>query len=543
MALESSVLILGAGINGAALARELVLNEIPVVVVDTRDIAAGTTAYSSRLIHGGLRYLEHGDFDLVRESLAERTRWLQLAPHLVRPLRLYIPVENRFGGLLSAARMFIGITGKSKRDLPPKRRGLVTIRSGLWLYDRYARDLSLPRYAIHRADQSDLPPVDRRKFRWLCEYSDAQLIFPERLTLELLLDAKRLASEYRVDFRVLTYHQARFAHGAIQIDPVDGRGESLTIRPAAIVNATGAWVDHTLAELHIPSKRLLGGTKGSHFVTSRADLGAALGGRGIYAEASDGRPIFILPFGSATLVGTTDEPYEGDPDAAVASPEELAYLRGAVHEVFPQISLSEADVDMHYSGVRPLPFVGPATPAAITRRHWLEEHAAAPLLFFSIIGGKLTTCRSLAEEATAAILHRLGESVRRTSRDRPLDGDEQIDRAVIDQFHRGEISPGDQSPNAPGPLLDATAFPVALAHEMVEREWVRRLDDFVERRLMLLYHRRLTRRCLAQLADVLVAAGRLDAQRRAAEIERVIHRLQSRFGKRVHGTSAAPNAR
>src|SRR5688500_7854099 len=109
MDVQSPVLILGAGINGAALARELVLNGVSVVVVDTRDLAAGTTAYSSRLIHGGLRYLEHGDFDLVRESLAERTRWLQLAPHLVRPLRLFIPVDNRFGGFAAAVKTFFGI--------------------------------------------------------------------------------------------------------------------------------------------------------------------------------------------------------------------------------------------------------------------------------------------------------------------------------------------------------------------------------------------------------------------------------------------------
>ena len=139
------VLILGAGINGAALARELVLGGISVVVVDSGDLAGGATSYSSRLIHGGLRYLEYGEFDLVRESLAERTRLLRLAPHLVRPLKLYIPVSNRLGGLRKSVRRFLGRkSNETTRPDPP--RGLWLVRAGLWLYDRYARDLFQDRF-------------------------------------------------------------------------------------------------------------------------------------------------------------------------------------------------------------------------------------------------------------------------------------------------------------------------------------------------------------------------------------------------------------
>src|SRR5438128_6446838 len=147
--MPASVLILGAGINGAALARELALNGVGVVIVDTRDIAAGATAYSSRLIHGGLRYLEYGDFALGRESLAERTRLLRLAPDFVRPLRLFIPVRNRFGGLRSAARRFIGLNDRTGSGTL-LHRGKWTVRFGLWLYDYYARDPTLPAHQCHR---------------------------------------------------------------------------------------------------------------------------------------------------------------------------------------------------------------------------------------------------------------------------------------------------------------------------------------------------------------------------------------------------------
>jgi glycerol-3-phosphate dehydrogenase len=128
---ERHVLILGAGINGAALARELVLNGVPVVVVDSADLCSGASAYSSRLIHGGLRYLEYGEFDLVRESLAERNRLLRLAPQFVRPLRLFIPATNRFGGAATQVARFLGHWGGKPS---PGGRGLYVVRAGLWMY-------------------------------------------------------------------------------------------------------------------------------------------------------------------------------------------------------------------------------------------------------------------------------------------------------------------------------------------------------------------------------------------------------------------------
>src|SRR3954468_11558156 len=150
------VLVLGGGINGAAVARELILNGVPVWLLDTADLAFGATAYSSRLIHGGLRYLEFGEFSLVKESLDKRARLLKLAPHLVKPLRLFIPVRNSWGGLAQSASKFLGLPLKSKQTV---HRGLRVVQAGLWLYDRYARDRSLPRRSLHRPGESGVPAV------------------------------------------------------------------------------------------------------------------------------------------------------------------------------------------------------------------------------------------------------------------------------------------------------------------------------------------------------------------------------------------------
>jgi glycerol-3-phosphate dehydrogenase len=555
--LKSPVLILGAGINGAALARELALGGVSVVVVDTNDLAFGTTAYSSRLIHGGLRYLEYGEFGLVRESLAERTRLLRLAPQFVRPLKLYIPVTNRFGGLIASAARFLGL-GRGQAAAKAASRGLWLVRLGLRLYDIYARDPMLPKHSTVRSDRQSDVRIDPAHYPWLCSYYDAQILFPERFVVALLDDARRAAAETGAAFELYTYHRAEIRGRLVEISPVSGADEPVArLEPASIVNATGAWVDRTLAQLHVRSKTLMGGTKGSHFITSNPRLRAALGDHGMYVEAGDGRPLFVLPLGDVSLVGTTDLPFEGDPADAVASPAELDYLLETVNSVVPNVNLSRTDIELHYSGVRPLPFVGPSAPAAVTRRHWIEENRDSVIPLYSIIGGKLTTCRSLAEEATAAIRNRIGLSPGRNSRERLLPGAESYpasDQAVEAECRRvaGELGLAFAQVQTVWRLRGAetaailksclgddktsladTDLPAAFARWSIRHEWVRRLDDLVERRLMLLYDRRLSRGCLRQLAAMLVEAGLLRAEDTESEVERVAERLKSHFGKQL----------
>lgn len=557
------VLILGAGINGAALARELTLNGVGVVIVDQHDVACGATSASSRLIHGGLRYLEYREFDLVRESLGERTRLLRLAPQFVHPLRLFIPLENRTGGLLTAAKRFFGL-----KTRPPhagsRSRGLVTVSAGLSLYDAYARDPSLPKRRLFRAGSPEAVPIDSQKYHWAYAFSDAQAMYPERFTIALLEDARQIAEQSGLEFRLLTYHRATLAERTANVSPVDRPQQiDFSFTPSAVINATGAWVDRTLAALKMPSPRLIGGTKGSHFLTYHAGLRDRLAGRAIYVEAADGRPVFVLSFGNGTLVGTTDIVFDDDPANAIATQEELEYLVGVVNELFADMRLSLADIEMHYCGVRPLPFVGPETPAAVTRRHVLQPNPDCPVPFLSIIGGKLTTCRSLAEETAGTILGKLGVPQSANSRERPLPGGESYpadaaalareQKRLADRFHlplaaiekiwsligtrtesvlrESGCEGGDAEP-ARRPIA-STAVPCGFVRWLIDHEWATTLEDLVERRLMLLYHPNLTRQALIELAEVLVECGRLANDRVPHEVETEIDRLQTRFGKRT----------
>jgi glycerol-3-phosphate dehydrogenase len=588
MPADRPVVVLGGGINGAAIARELALSGAGVVVVDEADVAGGATAWSTRLIHGGLRYLEYGELALVRESLAERARLVRLAPHLVRPLGFFLPVRRRTGGLLAAAARLAGWESLARRLSGPGGRGLWAVNVGLWLYDRLAADGDWPRHSLVRAGAAGVPRVDAGLFPFGGFYTDAQLTYPERFTVELLVDAARIAAAAGTRLEVLTHRTVRpAAGGGLLVSRGPGAADdpsapprsdaACELSPAAIVNATGAWVDRTLAAV-MPAAGgpapLIGGTKGSHLVVRSAALRGALADRGVYAEAADGRPVFVLPFAARlVLVGTTDIPFSGDPATARADEQEIDYLLAATRRLFPAVPLARADVQQHYCGVRPLPAAGAAgaarSPAGITRRHLLVRHPGAGVPTWSIVGGKLTTCRSLAESVAREVLPAIGLAVRETSRDRPLPGgvagasrDRALETAaaagrtagataaaapraaaaLVELFGgmaaevwRAAADPADAS------FLAGTDLPAAVVAHCVRAEWGATVADLIERRLMLAFDERLTRDTVVDVARALARAGRLAA----ADVDRAaddwIAAFEHRHGRRV-GAAAAPAA-
>jgi glycerol-3-phosphate dehydrogenase len=552
-----TVLILGAGINGVAIARELLLNRVNVALIDARDICFGATAYSSRLIHGGLRYLEYGEFDLVRESVEERDRLLRLAPEFVRPLELFIPTSNLTGGIVGSIGRFMGWKWwPGARG--GRRRGKWLVQMGLEMYDLYA-GAALPRHRAMKAGAYNSPPVNRRAFSSVCRYFDAQVQYPERFVFSMLHDCRKIAVEQERQFELHTYREARLEGGRVRLErstaAEEPSGERVApFSPDAIINATGAWVDRTLASLPQPSQRLIGGTRGTHLFLFHAELREMLHGKGVYVEAEDGRPIFILPLGECVLVGTTDEPFEPLPETAVASEADIAYLLRAVKLVFPQANVRESDVNFHGCGVRPLPFVAGKRTSAITRRHILHRHEDAPLPLWSVIGGKLTTARSLADETARTVLDAVGSPHVADSRERRFPGNQMqpaklsVDWAQLarqhglthDSVHHvwslvGTETPAvlGENPSDTSGLLPDVQLPERFARWTIRNEWVTTLDDLVERRLMLLYHQRLTWRCLRRLAEMLVEEGKLGEQVVDRAVEATVVRLKNHFGKRV----------
>jgi len=556
------VLVLGAGINGAAIARHLVLAGVSVCVVDQADIAGGTTAYSSRLIHGGLRYLEHGDLGLVHEALGDRDRLLRLAPHHVRPLQLFIPIAKRSGGWLQSISRFVAKRSKGKTT----ERGLWLVQTGLSVYDQIARHSKLPRHQTRTAGEPNIPAVDSSRFRWLCSYWDAQVMYPERYTLALLTDARQVAQSSRVDFQVYTYSRAHITGDTVNILNVNDSlksASSASIQPSLIINATGCWVDATLARLDVESSRLIGGTKGSHLLVASRDLRRHLDEGGVYAEADDGRPFFVLPFGTQTLIGTTDIPWDSDPDAATASEAEISYLLAATQRVFPDITVNREDIVMHCAGVRPLPAGDAASPGAITRRHQFVHHKSGSLPIISIVGGKLTTSDSLASQATDLVLEQLGLTREPSADNRPIPGS--IDypdshgetmahcQTLSDEFEvpiervratwslwgtqtTDVLKFANSGKEDRAGYLDSiigTDVPRGAVRWAIRQEWATHLTDLLERRLMMLYHHPLSMATLRDLAGVLGEELQLSEQQVEQQVEQCIERCQNHFGKPI----------
>lgn len=419
------LIVIGAGINGAGIARDAALRGLSVLLVEKADIGGATTATSSRLIHGGLRYLEHYEIPLVRESLRERERLLKAAPHLVKPLPLTLPIYK----------------GHS--------RGPFMIRLGMIAYDVLSYDKSLPRHKMFsKQDALELEPgLDPKGLKAAARYYDAQAVFPERLVVENVLDAvangATVLTHTEVDDFVV---EAGVVRGVHYTDTMTG--EQATAFARLTINVSGPWVDDVLAEITHGAKlkRLVGGTKGSHIVVE-AFPGAPE--NALYIEArQDGRPYFIIPWAGLYLIGTTDIRFDGNPNRVVASEEEIAYLLTETNMAIPDAGLSRDDIVYTFSGLRPLPYQAEGAEGAITRRHIVKDHAPQFEGLLSIIGGKLTTYRSLAEEAVTAAFKKMHrKSPRSRTREMPLPGGVERFDHFATQFRK----------SAPGWLSGASA--------------------------------------------------------------------------------------
>ncbi len=406
------VVVIGGGINGVAVARRCARAGKRTLLVEQNDFASGVTSRSTRIIHGGLRYLEHGELGLVRESLHERQKLLRERSHLVQPMQFLLLLNEN------------------------SQRSAMKVRAGLWLYQRLAGKSS-------NADTTEMESKRLERaldagHRWsFFNYEDAQCEFPERLVAEWLMEAVEAGAIVRNHMEALavdvTHGRIR---GVLLRDQLTGRDER--VDTAWVINCSGPWADRVCQRSSIRTgKPMLGGVRGSHIVLPRFPGSP---NTALYTEAANGRPFFILPWNDQILVGTTEVADNGDPSRTVASADEISYLLKSAAQLFPKAKISAQSVKHAFAGIRPLPYSPGNKASAVTRRYILHDHAhdgAAHMI--SVIGGKLTTAAALARDCARKIGLRAAEpNILTMAPGRALDP--LLDETVLEIARTGGVS-------------------------------------------------------------------------------------------------------
>ncbi len=558
---DISVLIIGGGINGIGTFRDLALNDVDVLLVERADFCSGASSASSHMAHGGIRYLENGEFRLVREAVQERNRLIQNAPHIVKPLPTAIPIFKWFSGLLNAPLKFLGMLDK------PTERGSLIIKVGLMLYDAYSRiqggkgtqraQRVVPRHQFFSRNKS------LEKWNQLnpeivntATYYDGAILRPERLAVELVLDAEAA----NPNAHALNYMTMVGGSEDTIILRDEFTDEAYDVRPKLVINATGSWIDFANRKLGL-STRFIGGTKGSHIVLKNDELRKAIGDHEFYFENKDGRLVLIYPLFDRVLVGTTDVPLE-NPDEARCTDEEVNYFLDMILRVFPHLQLSPSDVVFRYSGVRPLPHSSAKSTSQISRDHSIEvvsgdwTNLAFPV--YSLVGGKWTSFRAFAEQVTDKALSHLKLPRKKDTRDLPIGGgygypsdptelNRQIEtlsawtgvtrerlKVLFDRYGtRAEAIATYMNGGTDFFLKSMPEYSRREIAFLVQHEKIFHLDDFVLRRSMLGMLGHLNREMIDELAGIFSNTLGWDAEQQAAEVARTIFILEDRHGVRL----------
>ncbi len=544
------VLILGAGINGAGLYRDLSEQGVSCFIVDKGDFGSGTSAAPSRLIHGGLKYLETGEFGLVAQSTVERNILLKNAPHNVRPLPTFIPVFSWTKGIPAALRTLFGST------TAPRSRGAVLIKIGLALYDYFgARERVMPKhnFLFKKKALKEMPYMTPSIVGGGIYY-DAWVSKPERLVYELVSDGLKANSKSAaVNFTSIV----ATSDGAVSFEGPDG--SAFKVKPKIVINASGPWIDHVNAALGKETK-MIGGTKGSHILVNHPELVKSLKGRMIYFEADDGRICLVYDYHGLALVGSTDIP-ANNPDEVFAEDKEIDYFIESLRSLLPKLKFDRSQIVYTYSGIRPLPASNASEPGLISRDHSapvIEPDAGRPFAIISLVGGKWTTFRGFAEEVADTVLKRFGRERVKSTRTLTIGGGKDYptdDRARAAWVAKNAKETGLAAERVETLLqrYGTTALPIIQDEAKVgvtllpdtdsisraEIAWIARnelvvhLSDVVLRRTTLAIDGALSNANLAAIGDILSVEFGWDAERKAREIEAVTVELSKRHGMKL----------
>lgn len=547
-----AVLVIGGGINGISVFRELALQGVDVLLADKDDFCSGASAALSRMVHGGLRYLENGEFKLVRESLLERDRLLENAPHFVGPLPTTVPIFDLFSGVANGAFRFLGFTRK------PSRRGAVVIKAGLTLYDTFTAGRRLmPKHEFRSRRQTlDAWPAINPDIRNSATYFDAWVSRPERLGIEMLNDAMAA----NPSARALNHMRVSGdASGVVLTDELTG--EALPISPKLIVNATGGWIDLTNKAIGAEAPRMMGGTKGSHLVIANQKLRDALAGHMIYYENEDGRICILFPYLGNVLVGSTDIRVD-DPDQVRCEADERDYILQSLAFVFPGLDIADDEIVFQFSGVRPLPASDDSFTGRIPRDHFCELVEAGGALppMLCMIGGKWTTFRSFGEMAADMALARLGGKRRVGTEAMAIGGGRDFPRSpqlwcadradalgvshermgeLFERYGTQAVSVAEHEARHGADMLTGCRYSTGELRRLIAHEHVERLSDLLLRRTTIAVTGRLSLDLIDEALDLLAEARGWDETRRKRERSEFLALLQSRHGLDADKLSAS----
>ncbi|MDN3936770.1 glycerol-3-phosphate dehydrogenase/oxidase [Arthrobacter sp. YD4] len=561
---HAQVLIIGGGINGVGTFRDLALQGVDVALVERGDFCQGASGASSHMIHGGIRYLENGEFRLVQESVVERNRLLRIAPHYVKPLQTTIPIFSTFSGILAAPLRFL--THKQGKHT---ERGAFLIKAGLTMYDFFSRDGgTVPRHQF-RGRKNALAELPRLHpgIKYAATYFDASVHNPERLTLDVLQDGEKAGEAGGNGARASNYLSlvsmgtaADGKSGSVQLRD-ELTGEVFDFTADVVVNTTGAWVDLTNEAMGAASK-FMGGTKGSHIVLDHPELLEACQGREIFFEHTDGRIVLIYPMGDRVLVGTTDIDADMAEDA-VCTDAEIDYFFDLIGHVFPDLPVSREQIVYTFSGVRPLPRHDETQPGFVSRDYRIERRGGngSPVVL-SLVGGKWTTFRALAEHLSNDVLAELGRSRKVSTAKMAIGGGAGFPDSEegVQRWIKAHMASGRDADRTAGLLtrygtraeavmefLDAgedrmlrstRELSVRELEFMARNEQIGHLIDVLIRRTSLAFRGLVTGELLNEVADVLSGPLGWDAATRSAEITHAQEVLERFHGVQVHSLVA-----
>ncbi len=384
------IIIIGGGITGAGVARDASLRGLTCLLLEKGDYASGVTSKSTRLIHGGLRYLANFEIDLVAESLRERAILRRQAPYLIHPIPILIPIYNG----------------------DPHGRAVISI--GIHLYDLLSHDKDIPHYFTSNREKTlgFEPRLNQEGLAGSALFYDHQILMPERLVLENVISARMAGA------KLLNY---------VRADKIEETNENIVVtatdtllgarhayRSKVLINAAGPWIDAVRQAGNIDQRKIIYPTKGIHIVMPK------LSDQALFVTSRDERMFFIIPFGGYSLIGTTDTKYDGDLDEVHANRNDIDYLLTESKRVLPQLNITRDAILYTYAGIRPLAFSG-RSESKISRKHRIVKEGRSGRII-TIAGGKLTTYRNMAKDVIDATCDALRIRAECSTDQKPLAG-------------------------------------------------------------------------------------------------------------------------